>query len=220
MLTIARQNVPTMSIRERLPTSRSGSVRPARRTRCLRRRLRRRTSRDGARTTSCARRWRSSINLEHRGACGCEANTGDGAGILIQMPDAFLPQGCARSRCREPARTAPAWCSCRATSATAKRIKQSDRDDRRRGRAATLLGWRDVPSDNSLVGDSAKATQPVFQQVFIGAAHAARLPTIDSALRAQALRHPQAHRARRRRRSRSTRCRAASSTSSACRRTR
>src|SRR5512146_3075188 len=30
------------------------------------------------------------INLEHRGACGCEANTGDGAGILIQMPDAFL----------------------------------------------------------------------------------------------------------------------------------
>ena len=30
------------------------------------------------------------INLEHRGACGCEANTGDGAGILIQTPDAFF----------------------------------------------------------------------------------------------------------------------------------
>src|SRR6266480_7863807 len=30
------------------------------------------------------------INLEHRGACGCEANTGDGAGILIQTPDTFL----------------------------------------------------------------------------------------------------------------------------------
>src|SRR5918995_6605321 len=30
------------------------------------------------------------INLEHRGACGCEANTGDGAGILVQMPDRFL----------------------------------------------------------------------------------------------------------------------------------
>ena len=30
------------------------------------------------------------INLEHRGACGCEANTGDGAGILIQMPDRFF----------------------------------------------------------------------------------------------------------------------------------
>src|SRR5688500_6588422 len=30
------------------------------------------------------------INLEHRGACGCEANTGDGAGILVQTPDKFL----------------------------------------------------------------------------------------------------------------------------------
>ena len=29
-------------------------------------------------------------NLEHRGACGCEVNTGDGAGILVQMPDGFL----------------------------------------------------------------------------------------------------------------------------------
>ena len=47
------------------------------------------------------------VNLEHRGACGCEANTGDGAGILLQMPDAFLrtvvpffrlPAGPARTR--------------------------------------------------------------------------------------------------------------------------
>src|SRR5215204_1560256 len=36
------------------------------------------------------------INLEHRGACGCEVNTGDGAGILIQMPDAFLRKEAAR----------------------------------------------------------------------------------------------------------------------------
>ena len=33
---------------------------------------------------------------------------------------------------------------------------------------ATLLGWRDVPTDNSLVGDSARATQPIFEQLFIG----------------------------------------------------
>ncbi len=41
------------------------------------------------------------INLEHRGACGCEANTGDGAGILIQMPDRFFRKEAARlgSRC-------------------------------------------------------------------------------------------------------------------------
>src|SRR5438552_15178683 len=36
------------------------------------------------------------INLLHRGACGCEANTGDGAGILLQMPDRFLRRECAR----------------------------------------------------------------------------------------------------------------------------
>ena len=34
------------------------------------------------------------LNLQHRGACGCEANTGDGAGILIQMPDKFLHKVC------------------------------------------------------------------------------------------------------------------------------
>src|SRR3989344_9147649 len=35
-------------------------------------------------------------NLQHRGACGCEENTGDGAGILIQMPHAFLSRECAK----------------------------------------------------------------------------------------------------------------------------
>src|SRR6516164_6461644 len=36
------------------------------------------------------------LNLEHRGACGCENNTGDGAGILFQVPDRFLRQQCDR----------------------------------------------------------------------------------------------------------------------------
>ena len=48
------------------------------------------TSRDADRMRLCARRWKFLINLEHRGACGCEANTGDGAGILIQTPDRFF----------------------------------------------------------------------------------------------------------------------------------
>jgi len=108
------------------------------------------------------------INLEHRGACGCEANTGDGAGILLQTPDrffrkvvsfelpaagaygaglVFLPRD-ARDR--------------NAIKAAIGRIVEEE--------GQTLLGWRDVPSDNSLLGDSAKATQPIFQQVFIGRA--------------------------------------------------
>src|ERR1043166_2217179 len=42
-------------------------------------------------------------NLEHRGACGCEVNTGDGAGILLQTPHAFLQKVCEPSRIRLPA---------------------------------------------------------------------------------------------------------------------
>ena len=107
------------------------------------------------------------INLEHRGACGCEANTGDGAGILIQTPDKFL-------------RKVVPFALPAAGSYGAGLI-MLPRDARDRAaiqdlfarvvdeEGQTLLGWREVPTDNSLVGDSAKATQPVFQQVFIGA---------------------------------------------------
>jgi glutamate synthase (NADPH/NADH) large chain len=107
------------------------------------------------------------INLEHRGACGCEANTGDGAGILIQLPDAFF-------RAVLPF-ALPAEGSYGAGLVF---LPHTERD-----RAAikvileriaveegqSVLGWRDVPTDNKLVGASAKATQPVFEQVFIAA---------------------------------------------------
>src|SRR3954470_6635231 len=97
------------------------------------------------------------INLEHRGACGCEANTGDGAGILIQTPDAFFR--------KTVSFTLPEAGSYGAG------LVFLPRDERDREtiqnliaavvdeEGATLLGWRDVPSDNSLIGDSAKATQ-------------------------------------------------------------
>ena len=103
-----------------------------------------------------------------------------------------------RSRCPPPARTAPAWCSCRTTSATASAIKELiARIVAEEGQ--TLLGWRDVPTDNRLVGDSARATQPVFQQVFIGArVRRSRTAEGRAAVRAQAVRDPQARRARRR----------------------
>src|SRR5881296_335165 len=45
------------------------------------------------------------INLLHRGACGCEPNTGDGAGILLQTPDKFLRKACARLGITLPAAT-------------------------------------------------------------------------------------------------------------------
>src|SRR5438093_12089380 len=42
------------------------------------------------------------LNLQHRGACGCEKNTGDGAGILLQMPHGFLEQDCAGLKIKLP----------------------------------------------------------------------------------------------------------------------
>src|SRR5262245_47969920 len=106
------------------------------------------------------------INLEHRGACGCEANTVDGAGILIQTPDAFFRKSVSFSL---PAsgRYGAGLVFLPHDESDRDRIKEliariTDEEGQ------TLLGWREVPTDNRLVGDSARATQPVFEQLFIG----------------------------------------------------
>ena len=90
-------------------------------------------------------------NLEHRGACGCEVNTGDGAGILVQMPDQLPAQGHRPARhhaARKPAPTAPASCSCRTTpaqrAAIVARFEAIIRDE-----GQIVLGWRDVPTDDT-----------------------------------------------------------------------
>ena len=109
------------------------------------------------------------INLLHRGACGCEANTGDGAGILIQMPDRFLR--------RETARLGIALPPERHYGAG---FVFLPRDPALRAEIEALigrtvleegqqfLGWRDVPTDDAAVGPSAVAVEPVFRQVFVG----------------------------------------------------
>jgi glutamate synthase (ferredoxin) len=106
------------------------------------------------------------INLEHRGACGCEANTGDGAGILIQTPDAFL-------RKVVPFTLPPAGAY--GAGLIFLPYHEHDRETIKSvmtaiayEEGATLVGWRDVPTDNQLLGESAVATQPVFKQLFIG----------------------------------------------------
>ncbi|GAC1593109.1 MAG: glutamate synthase large subunit [Acidimicrobiales bacterium] len=107
-------------------------------------------------------------NLEHRGATGMEANTGDGAGILIQIPDAYYravvpfdlpPEGAyATGLAFLPQDPGAADA---AASAIAK-ILDSE--------GLTLLGWRDVPIDDSMIGDSARAAEPTFRQPFIAGA--------------------------------------------------
>ena len=110
------------------------------------------------------------VNLEHRGACGCEENTGDGAGILIQMPDAFL-RTCAPTELPAAGQYGAGLVFLPHDESDRDRIKDLiarviDEEGQR------LLGWRDVPTDNRLVGPSARATQPVFQHLFIAASEA------------------------------------------------
>ena len=123
------------------------------------------------------------INLQHRGACGCESNTGDGAGILIQMPDRFLRGEADRLGIDLP----PAG-----EYGAGLIFLPREAERRRRIKALferivveegqRVLGWRDVPNDNRALGASAVAVQPLFQQIFIGrgAAMPARADTLQS----------------------------------------
>jgi glutamate synthase domain-containing protein 2/glutamate synthase domain-containing protein 1/glutamate synthase domain-containing protein 3 len=109
------------------------------------------------------------INLEHRGACGCEANTGDGAGILIQMPDRFLRREAEGLGIVLPPERGygaglvfmPRDETCRhdIEQIFARIIEEEGQ---------RLLGWRGVPTNDSAVGPSAVAVEPLFRQILIG----------------------------------------------------
>ncbi|MDD1627158.1 MAG: glutamate synthase subunit alpha, partial [Methylococcaceae bacterium] len=108
-------------------------------------------------------------NLTHRGAVGADPFAGDGAGILIQIPDAFLRTECDKQGLSLPAEGdyavgmvfLPRDVSDRASCETLfTEIIAREK--------AILLGWRDVPVDNHELGDSAKQVEPFIRQIFIG----------------------------------------------------
>jgi glutamate synthase (NADPH) large chain len=115
------------------------------------------------------------VNLLHRGACGCEVNTGDGAGILIQMPDKFL-----RKEARNLSITLPpagqygAGCVFLPRDPSARATLEALIEQIVHEEGQQFLGWRDVPTDDRLVGASAAAVEPYFKQVFIGAGSGTR----------------------------------------------
>ncbi|MEE9238911.1 MAG: glutamate synthase large subunit [Thermodesulfobacteriota bacterium] len=108
------------------------------------------------------------LNLEHRGACGCETNTGDGAGILIQKPHKFF-----KKVCEEIGITLPSpeeygvGAVFFAQDAEERRVcvKTFERIIEEEGQK--VLGWRDVPTDNSSLGNTARECEPYLKQVFI-----------------------------------------------------
>ena len=107
-------------------------------------------------------------NLLHRGACGSEENTGDGAGILVQMPDDFL-----REKCAGIGIDLPEHGHFGAGLVFLPRAESDAEQCRERFQTIIeeegqrLCGWRDVPTDHSPIGPSAMASEPRLQQIFI-----------------------------------------------------
>ncbi|KOG83915.1 MULTISPECIES: glutamate synthase large subunit [Streptomyces] len=102
-------------------------------------------------------------NLEHRGATGSEPDSGDGAGILCQVPDAFL-------RAETPFELPDAgsyavgiaFLPADGTTEAVRAIETIAREE-----GLTVLGWRDVPVTPALLGNGARSTMPEFRQVFV-----------------------------------------------------
>src|SRR5689334_10734567 len=109
------------------------------------------------------------INLLHRGACGCEPNTGDGAGILLQVPDKFLRKQCGRIGIPLPGpKDYGVGCVFLPRDGVQREKVQRLIATLVAEEGQRLLGWRDVPTDDRLLGASAVNVEPHIKQVFIG----------------------------------------------------
>ena len=110
------------------------------------------------------------MNLRHRGACGCDPETGDGAGVLMQIPHDFLAAAAQQADFELPAE---------GRYGVAMTFFPQDDADRDRCRSAfeqavaseglTFLGWRDVPVEPMAIGELARQMMPVIEQGFVAA---------------------------------------------------
>ncbi|HEV3344593.1 MAG TPA: glutamate synthase large subunit, partial [Pirellulales bacterium] len=109
------------------------------------------------------------VNLTHRGACGCDPLTGDGAGILTQIPHGFF-----QARCEELGFSLPAagdygvGCVFLPPDASQRAWCEQKLEEIIASEGQRLLGWRNVPIDNEHIGYVAREVEPVIRQVFIG----------------------------------------------------
>jgi glutamate synthase domain-containing protein 2/glutamate synthase domain-containing protein 1/glutamate synthase domain-containing protein 3 len=127
---------------------------------------------DGAKTHEVIRKGiEILINLTHRGACGCDPETGDGAGIMIEIPHDFFARECAKEgfSLPEPGQYGVGMVflpvepkQMLVAQGIVERIATEE--------GLTVLGWRDTPVNADAIGRHARATQPYIQQVFIRAA--------------------------------------------------
>jgi glutamate synthase (NADPH/NADH) large chain len=116
------------------------------------------------------------LNLEHRGAVGADPRAGDGAGMLVQIPDAFFRKEAAKLgfSLPEPGHYAVGFIFFPRDPAgqtiVREAIEKVVADE-----GQVLLGWRDVPTDNASLGESVKPTEPLHKQIFV-----ARGPGVES----------------------------------------
>ncbi len=108
-------------------------------------------------------------NLNHRGATGSDPLTGDGAGILVQMPDKFFRKECAKLNIELP---------CEGDYGVGMTFLPRNLESRNtiqewieravRQEGQVFLGWRDVPIDPEKIGPVARSGMPIFRQIIIG----------------------------------------------------
>ena len=110
------------------------------------------------------------INLEHRGACGCDPETGDGAGLLVQIPDAFLRRECGGLGIRLPEEGRYAVGMIFLADDDAEAARQAAiLEETIAAEGQGVLGWRDVPCDVDAIGWLARESMPRARQVFVEA---------------------------------------------------
>ncbi len=108
-------------------------------------------------------------NLTHRGAVGADPLAGDGAGILMQIPDNFFQEICSRDGLNLGATGEYAvGMIFLPQQDNSRRDCEKLIEDTIRNEGQTCCGWRDVPTDNSGLGESVKLVEPVVRQVFVG----------------------------------------------------
>ncbi|HEX2477069.1 MAG TPA: glutamate synthase subunit alpha, partial [Lacipirellulaceae bacterium] len=108
------------------------------------------------------------INLSHRGACGCDPLTGDGAGILVQIPHAFFASQTAELGFALPAAGDYGIAMCFLPRDEAERRHCQDRLEKITSEEGQrFLGWRDVPVNSEEIGWLARNSEPTIRQAFI-----------------------------------------------------
>src|SRR5271165_5512805 len=114
------------------------------------------------------------VNLDHRGAVGADPTLGDGCGVLTQIPHGFFAAECEKLgfTLPEPGHYAIGQFFMPRDAAARETVFETV-NKAAAGEGQTVLGWRDVPVDSSVLGERVKAVEPVMRQIFIG-----RSPTL------------------------------------------